>query len=106
VWKDAIELAVRIYSLTEDEAFKGKASLRDQLERAAVSVSNNIADLRSQISNRLLKASLANCEPGPTAFKIPTSKASATLTKTRGKSTKVRRRAKRLKPSSVRCVKS
>src|SRR5215510_14256623 len=44
VWKDAIELAVQIYSLTEDEAFKGKASLRDQLERAAVSVSNNIAE--------------------------------------------------------------
>src|SRR5215813_12509578 len=44
VWKDAIELAVQIYSLTEDEAFKGKGSLRDQLERAAVSVSNNIAE--------------------------------------------------------------
>src|SRR5262245_47908047 len=44
VWKDAIELAVQIFALTEDEAFKGKASLRDQLERAAVSVSNNIAE--------------------------------------------------------------
>ena len=44
VWKDAIELAVQIYGLTEDEAFKVKASLRDQLERAAVSVSNNIAE--------------------------------------------------------------
>src|SRR5215510_15130770 len=44
VWKDAIELAVQIYSLTEEESFKGQASLRDQLERAAVSVSNNIAE--------------------------------------------------------------
>src|SRR5262249_41039476 len=44
VWKDAIKLAVQVYALTEDEAFKGKASLRDQLERAAVSVSNNIAE--------------------------------------------------------------
>jgi hypothetical protein len=44
VWKDAVELAVRIFDLAEDDAFKGKASLRDQLERAAVSVSNNIAE--------------------------------------------------------------
>jgi len=44
VWKAAIELAVGIYALTENEAFKGKGSLRDQIERAAVSVSNNIAE--------------------------------------------------------------
>jgi four helix bundle protein len=44
VWKDAIELAVQVFALTEDEAFKGKTSLRDQIERAAVSVSNNIAE--------------------------------------------------------------
>jgi four helix bundle protein len=44
VWKSAIELAVLIFEMTEEEAFKGKASMRDQLERAAVSVSNNIAE--------------------------------------------------------------
>ncbi len=44
VWKDAIEFAVQIFALTEDEAFKGKASLRDQIERAAVSVSNNVSE--------------------------------------------------------------
>jgi len=44
VWKDAIELAVQIFALTENEAFKGKGSLRDQIERAAVSISNNIAE--------------------------------------------------------------
>ncbi len=44
VWKDAVELAVRIFDLAEDEAFKGKGSMRDQLERAAVSISNNIAE--------------------------------------------------------------
>jgi four helix bundle protein len=44
VWKNAIELAVRIFEIIEDEAFKGKAGLRDQIERAAVSVSNNIAE--------------------------------------------------------------
>ena len=44
VWKAAIELDVRIYALTTREEFKGQASLRDQIERAAVSVSNNIAE--------------------------------------------------------------
>ncbi len=44
VWKDAIELAVQVDELTEDHAFSGKASLRDQLERASVSISNNIAE--------------------------------------------------------------
>jgi four helix bundle protein len=44
VWQAAIKLAVAVYQLTQDEAFKGKGSLRDQLERAAVSVSNNIAE--------------------------------------------------------------
>jgi four helix bundle protein len=44
VWKDAIELARRIYTLTEHTLFKRRYSLRDQIERAAVSVSNNIAE--------------------------------------------------------------
>ena len=44
VWKDAIELAVRVYALTDRPQFRRRYSLRDQLERAAVSVSNNIAE--------------------------------------------------------------
>src|SRR5688572_13925874 len=44
VWKAAIELARQIYRLTNRPAFKGRYSLRAQLERAAVSVSNNIAE--------------------------------------------------------------
>lgn len=44
VWKDAIELAVRTYKFTSFAAFKGRYSLKDQLERAAVSISNNIAE--------------------------------------------------------------
>ena len=43
VWKKAIELAEGVYDLTETAAFKPRFSLRDQLERAALSVSNNIA---------------------------------------------------------------
>lgn len=33
-----------VYTLTDDPAFKSRHSLRDQIERAAVSVSNNIAE--------------------------------------------------------------
>lgn len=44
VWKEAIRLAEKVYSLTEDPAFQKQYSLRDQLERAAVSVSNNVAE--------------------------------------------------------------
>ena len=44
VWKDAIELAVRIFELTSQPEFKGYYGLKDQLERAGVSVSNNIAE--------------------------------------------------------------
>jgi len=44
VWQKAIELAERVYDLTETESFKTRFSLRDQLERAALSVSNNIAE--------------------------------------------------------------
>ncbi len=44
VWQEAIRLAERVYGLTEDAAFQKQYSLRDQLERAAVSVSNNVAE--------------------------------------------------------------
>ena len=44
VWQAAIELARHTYSFTEHQAFRGHAGLRDQMERAALSVSNNIAE--------------------------------------------------------------
>jgi four helix bundle protein len=44
VWNSAIDLAVHIYALTEGPQFRRRHSLRDQIERAAVSVSNNIAE--------------------------------------------------------------
>ena len=44
VWRDALELAVLIFELTSQVAFKGYYGLKDQLERAGVSVSNNIAE--------------------------------------------------------------
>lgn len=44
VWQKAIDLAEATYGLTKDNAFQQQYSLRDQIERAAVSVSNNIAE--------------------------------------------------------------
>jgi len=44
VWNRAIELAVEVYDLTSHAEFRNRYSLRDQLERAIVSVSNNIAE--------------------------------------------------------------
>jgi four helix bundle protein len=44
VWKSAIDLAQRIYQLTRDDFFRQPGDLRDQLRRAALSVSNNIAE--------------------------------------------------------------
>jgi four helix bundle protein len=44
VWQDAIELAVRVFELTARPAFRRYPSVRDQLERASMSISNNIAE--------------------------------------------------------------
>jgi four helix bundle protein len=44
VWQSALDLAAAVYALTEKPAFRRRYSLRDQVERAAVSVSNNIAE--------------------------------------------------------------
>jgi four helix bundle protein len=44
VWQAGLELARRVYQLTALPPFRRNRSLRDQIERAAVSVSNNIAE--------------------------------------------------------------
>jgi len=44
VWQAGIDLGVQTYELTANPAFKGYGSLRDQIERAALSISNNIAE--------------------------------------------------------------
>jgi len=44
VWQAAIDMAVAVYAVSERPAFRRRHSLRDQIERAAVSVSNNIAE--------------------------------------------------------------
>ena len=44
VWQASIELALATYALTAQPAFRRQRSLRDQFERAVLSVSNNIAE--------------------------------------------------------------
>lgn len=44
VWKDAIELSVRVFTLTALPVCKRYRSVRDQIERASMSISNNVAE--------------------------------------------------------------
>jgi four helix bundle protein len=44
VWQDSVALAVQTYAITSKLPFRRERSLRDQIQRAAVSVSNNIAE--------------------------------------------------------------
>jgi four helix bundle protein len=44
VWKAAIEFALETFKLTDRADFRGLGDTKNQLERAALSVSNNIAE--------------------------------------------------------------
>jgi four helix bundle protein len=44
VWRAAIRLAEAVFDLTESPVLTGKSGLRDPLERAVISVSNNITE--------------------------------------------------------------
>lgn len=44
VWNAAMDLADRVFALVEDRALDGRGDVRNQLERASLSVSNNIAE--------------------------------------------------------------
>lgn len=44
VWQDSAVLARRMYNFTSLEPFRRHPGLRDQLERAALSISNNVAE--------------------------------------------------------------
>lgn len=44
VWNAAIEFALEVFDLTNKADFRGLGDLKNQLERAAVSISNNIAE--------------------------------------------------------------
>ncbi|MBU1206979.1 MAG: four helix bundle protein [Proteobacteria bacterium] len=44
VWQKGIELVKQIYILTGQEKFRNDFALRDQIRRAAISISTNIAE--------------------------------------------------------------
>lgn len=44
VWQKAKDLAVRIYTISDEEKLKKDFGLRDQLRRSAVSVPSNLAE--------------------------------------------------------------
>jgi four helix bundle protein len=44
VWKAAQDLGVDVFALVDDRAFDEKGALRDQLQRAVLSISNNVAE--------------------------------------------------------------
>lgn len=44
VWKLAKDLAVKIYQITKDEKFRRDYGLVDQIRRASISVSSNVAE--------------------------------------------------------------
>ena len=44
VWQKAAGLAAEMFSWTTNDAFRGKGDLANQLQRAALSISNNIAE--------------------------------------------------------------
>jgi len=44
VWQTAKELAVKVYKLTQNPHFKKDFGFKDQIQRAAVSISSNIAE--------------------------------------------------------------
>ena len=44
VWNDGVELTVKVFALTEDPAFRGRGDIANQIQRAALSIPNNISE--------------------------------------------------------------
>ena len=44
VWQASVELALRVFAFSENADFRGLGDLKNQLERASLSISNNIAE--------------------------------------------------------------
>ncbi|QBG46198.1 four helix bundle protein [Verrucomicrobia bacterium S94] len=44
VWRDGIKLTVKVFEVTRDSSFRGQGDIANQIQRAALSVPNNIAE--------------------------------------------------------------
>jgi four helix bundle protein len=51
VWKDAVDLATHIYTITSYMPWFEKKGLCDQMQRSAVSISSNIAEGAGRVSD-------------------------------------------------------
>ena len=51
VWKEAVDLATHIYTITSDMPWFEKKGLCDQTQRSAVSISSNIAEGAGRVSD-------------------------------------------------------
>jgi four helix bundle protein len=72
VWQEAMPLAHGVYDLTENSRFRISFSLRDQIERSSMSVSDNIAEgfERGTTSELLAFIYIARGSAGETRFKL------------------------------------
>jgi len=43
-WKEAVELAIEMYQITNSDKFKYDFTLKDQIRRSSLSISSNIAE--------------------------------------------------------------
>ena|SRR2546425_9316556 len=85
VWNEAIELAVQVYTLTERVQFRRRRSLRDQIERAAVSVSNNAEGFERGINNELLSFLYIARFRGRSSFNAVLAGATSDVSRTEGR---------------------
>ena len=44
VWKDSVALAVSVFQMTRDRRFGGLGNIANQIQRAGLSISNNITE--------------------------------------------------------------
>ncbi len=51
VWKEAVDLATHIYTITSDMPWFEKKGLCDQMQRSAVSINSNIAEGAGRVSD-------------------------------------------------------
>ncbi|MCX7826214.1 MAG: four helix bundle protein [Verrucomicrobiae bacterium] len=97
VWQEAIKLAEGVFDLTENPKFPCSVSLRDQIERSSMSVSDNIAEgFERGTTNKLLAfLYVARGSAGETRSQTPASRASATSTRRRAGASSRRSRPSR-----------
>ena len=62
VWQDAVDYATKVYKITSEMPWFEKKGLCDQLQRAVVSISSNIAEGAEVTWGQHRVTSLSRCE--------------------------------------------